>query len=220
MYVSEGDRVVVVTGANGGLGYHLPVALLRDGYRVAGLDVEGDRLRPLQERNPDRVRFHDCDMTDDDEVEATIEGILDRWGRIDVLVNNASVFEFAPFEERTVEDTRREFEVNYFGYVRTLRAVLPHMRARNEGIVHNVSSGAVVVGHPGLSGYASTKGAIGALVGSLRLELRHEDVWCTPMHPPLMDTRSAAGIGYPSYLLATRWTWGESSPNGSSRPGR
>ena len=201
MSASEDGRVVVVTGTNGGLGYHLLLALLRSGYRVAGLDVEGDQLRPLQERHPDRIRVHDCDVTGDEEVEAAIEGVLDRWDRIDVLGNNASVFEFAPFEERTVEDTRREFEVNYFGYVRTLRAVLPHMRARNEGIVHNVSSGAGLVGHPGLSGYASTKGAIEALVRSLRLELRREDVWCTLMHPPLMNTGSAAEIGYPSYLM-------------------
>jgi short-subunit dehydrogenase len=91
--------------------------------------------------------------------------------------------------------------VNYFGYVRLLHAVLPHMRERNGGIIHNVSSGAGLVGHPGLSGYASTKGAIEALVRSLRLELQHEDVACTVMHPPLSNTRSAAELGYPeSYL--------------------
>ena len=112
------------------------------------------------------------------------------------------MFEFAPFEEQTIDGTRREFEVNYFGYVRTIRAVLPHMRARNEGIVHNVSSGVGLVGHPGLSGYASTKGAIEAFVRSLRLELQHENVWCTLMHPPLVNTRSAAEIGYPSYLMS------------------
>ena len=199
---AEDGRVVVVTGANEGLGYHLLLALLEDGYRVAGLDVEGSQLRPLQERHPDRVRFCDCDVTDDGEVDAAVDGVLDRWDRIDVLVNNAAVFEFAPFDEQTIDDTRREFEVNYFGYVRTLRAVLPHMRARDEGIVHNVSSGAGLVGHPGLSGYASTKGAIEALVRSLRLELQHENVWCTLMHPPLMNSRSAAEIGYPAYLLS------------------
>ena len=127
--------------------------------------------------------------------------MLDEWGRIDILVNNAAVFNFGPFEDQTLDDTRREFEVNYFGCVRTIRAVLPHMKAR-EGIIHNVSSGAGLVGHPGLSGYASTKGAIEALTRSLRLELRYENVSCTVMHPALSNTRSAAELGYPESALS------------------
>ena len=202
MASSEGGRVVVVTGANEGIGYHLLTALLEDGYRVAGLDVDGENVRPLAGAYPERVRYYDCDVTADDEVRAAIDGVLDAWGRIDVLVNNAATFEFAPFAEQTLEDTRREFEVNYFGYVRTIRAVLPHMRARNEGIVHNVSSGVALVGHPGLTGYASTKGAVEALTRSLRLELRNEGVSCTVMHPPLTNTRTAAALGYPEWLLS------------------
>jgi NAD(P)-dependent dehydrogenase (short-subunit alcohol dehydrogenase family) len=201
MSTSEG-RVVVVTGANGGIGYHLSAALVEDGYRVAGLDIEGERFRSLRETYPDRTRFYDCDVTADDEVRTAIDGVLDRWGRIDVLVNNAAIVGFAPFEDRTIADTRREFEVNYFGYVRTIRAVLPHMRARNEGIVHNVSSGVGLVGHPGLSGYASTKGAIEGLVRSLRMELQHTGVSVTLMHPPLTNTRPAAEIGYPAFLMS------------------
>ncbi len=201
MSTSEG-RVVVVTGANGGIGYHLSAALIEDGYRVAGLDIEEERFRSLQETYPDRTRFYDCDVTADDEVRTAIDGILDRWGRIDVLVNNAAIIGFAPFEDRTIADMHREFEVNYFGYVRTIRAVLPHMRARDGGIVHNVSSGVGLVGHPGLSGYASTKGAIEALARSLRLELQHTNVSVTLMHPPLTETQPAVDIGYPAFLMS------------------
>ena len=148
------------------------------------------------------MQFHDCDVTVDDDIGTAIDAVLGRWGRIDVLVNNAAVFQFEPFEDRTLADTRREFEVNYFGSLRLLHEVLPHMRARGEGIVHNVSSGVGLVGHPGLTGYASTKGAIEALTRSLRLELHGEDVWVTVMHPPLTNTRSAAELGYPDSLLS------------------
>ena len=199
---TPGRRTVVITGANEGIGYHVLTGLLETEYRVAGLDIDGEAIRSLRETHPGQVRYFECDVTSDDDVRITIDEILDRWGRIDILVNNAAVFNFAPFEDQTLADTRREFEVNYFGYVRTIRAVLPHMRARGEGIVHNVSSGAGLVGHPGLSGYASTKGAIEALVRSLRLELRHENVACTVMHPPLSNTRSASQIGYPESLLS------------------
>ena len=199
---SETERVVVVTGANEGIGYGLLTALLEDGYRVAGLDVEGEHVEALRGMYPERVRWFECDVTLDEDVEAAVEGVLDEWGRIDRLVNNAAVFTFAPFADQTIADTRREFEVNYFGYVRTIRAVLPHLRERNRGIVHNVSSGVASLGHPGLSGYASTKGAVEALTRSLRLELRDGDVTCTVMHPALAATRSAAELGYPAALMS------------------
>ena len=148
------------------------------------------------------MRFYECDVTADGEVETAIDGVVDEWGRIDILVNNAAIFDFGFFEDRTLADTRREFEVNYFGYLRTIRAVLPHMRARNEGIIHNVSSGVGLVGSPGLSGYASTKGAVEAFTRSLRLELQHENVSCTLMHPSLASTRSAAKLGYPASVMS------------------
>lgn len=196
------ERVVCLTGANEGIGYHMLTALLNDGFRVAGLDVNGANVRSLRDVYDNRVRFYECDLTDTDDVKTAVEEIIDRWDRIDILVNNAAIFNYAPFEKQTLADTRREFDVNYFGYVRTIRAVLPHMRAREAGIIHNVSSGVGLVGHPGLTGYASTKGAIEALVRSLRLELRHENVSCTLMHPPLSNTRSAAELGYPESMMS------------------
>jgi pimeloyl-ACP methyl ester carboxylesterase/NAD(P)-dependent dehydrogenase (short-subunit alcohol dehydrogenase family) len=196
------ERIVVITGANEGIGYHTLTALLVKGYRVAGLDIDGENIQPLQETYPGRVRFYECDVTVDDDVETAIEGIIDEWGKIDILLNNAAIFTFRFFEDRTVDDTREEFEVNYFGYLRTIRAVLPHMRARNKGIIHNMSSGVGRVGNPGLSGYASTKGAVEAFTRSLRLELQHENVSCTVMHPPLTNTRSATTLEYPEYMYS------------------
>ncbi|MFC7141223.1 SDR family NAD(P)-dependent oxidoreductase [Halosimplex aquaticum] len=189
--------VVVVTGANEGIGYHLSRALIGDGYRVAALDVNRDGLDALAEVAPDRVHVVEYDVTADEDVEAAVDAVLDRWDRIDVLVNNAAVFDFGLFADRTLEDTRREFEVNFFGYLRTIHAVLPHMRARGSGIIHNVSSGVAAVGHPGLSGYTATKGAVEGLTRTLREELRHEDVWCTLLYPPATRTRSAAALDYP-----------------------
>lgn len=75
------------------------------------------------------------------------------------------------------------------------------MRARNEGIIHNVSSGVGLVGNPGLTGYASTKGAIEALPRSLQLELQHENVSRSILHPRLAKTRSAKTLGYPESQL-------------------
>ncbi|QZP39743.1 SDR family NAD(P)-dependent oxidoreductase [Halobaculum magnesiiphilum] len=199
---TDGARVVAVTGANEGIGHGIAAALLADGDRVAVLDVNGDGVDALAATHGDAVRYHECDVTDDDSVTTAVGAVRDEWGHIDVLVNNAAVFTAGAFLDRDPTDLRREFDVNYFGTVRTMRAVLPEMLKRDAGTVHTVSSGAGIVGHPLLSGYASTKGALEALVRSVRSELRHANVAVTLMHPPLTNTRSAARIGYPESLLA------------------
>jgi NAD(P)-dependent dehydrogenase (short-subunit alcohol dehydrogenase family) len=199
---SETGRVVVLTGANEGIGYGMLTALVENGYRVAGLDVRGDAIESLQESHPATVRYYDCDVTVDDDVERAVTEIIDEWGRIDILVNNAAVLNFGFFDEQTAADIDQVFAVNFFGAVRLIRAVLPHMRAQEGGIIHNVSSGAGRVGNPGLTGYAATKGAIESFTRSLRHELRHEPVTCTIMHPRLAATRSANTLGYPASQLS------------------
>jgi len=196
------DRVVLITGANEGIGYQMLTTLVEDGYRCAGVDVHGENLEPRQRADPDRVRYDECDVTDSDSVRDAVSGVIDAWDRIDILVNNAAIANFGPFTELPIEETRREFEVNYFGCRRTIRAVLPHMRSRGSGIIHNVSSGVALGGHPGLTGYASTKGAIEAFTRSLRQELRDENVVCTLMHPPMTDTGMTTDLDWPDSMLA------------------
>lgn len=193
---------VVLTGANVGIGYHMLSALVGDGYRVAALDVEGDNVQPLRDSSPDAVRFYECDVADTGDVREAIDDVLDRWGRIDVLVNNAAVGHVGRFDDQPVEDVRRTFEVNVFGYLRTIRAALPHMRARDDGIIHNVGSGTGALGHPGLASYAATKGAIRAFTRSLRLELRRTGVTCTLMVPPTTDTGLSRELSYPGWMVA------------------
>ncbi|WP_083867318.1 SDR family NAD(P)-dependent oxidoreductase [Natrialba taiwanensis] len=200
--MSESNRVVVVTGANEGIGYHMLTSLVADGYRVAGLDSTVANLESLQETEPKRVRYYECDVTNLDDVQDAVSGVIETWDRIDILVNNAGISNFAPFGELAMEQTRREFEVNFFGYMRMIRAVLPHMRDRGDGIIHNMGSGTGDVGHPGLSGYAATKGAIKAFVRSLRLELHHTGVSCTLMVPPTTNTQMVAGLEYPLWMTS------------------
>jgi NAD(P)-dependent dehydrogenase (short-subunit alcohol dehydrogenase family) len=92
--------------------------------------------------------------------------------------------------------------VNFFGYLRTIQAVVPIMKAQGGGIIHNVSSGVGLTGFPGASGYASSKGAIEAFSRTLRLELVRYNIWVTIVHPPLTYTRSSALLGIPPSSMA------------------
>lgn len=200
MTASKDETVVILTGANEGIGYHMLTALAEENYRIAALDITGDNVRDVRDDYPSQVRYYECDVTDSEDVETVVSDIIDQWERIDILVNNAGVARFDPFQERSIADTRREFEVNFFGYQRLIRAVLPHMREQGTGIIHNMGSGTADTGHPGLSGYSATKGAIKAFIRSLQLELRHTDISCTLMIPPSTNTQMTADIEYPEWM--------------------
>lgn len=202
MTTTSTGRVIVLTGANEGIGYHMLKALIDEGYRVAGLDIDVDNLRAIRESSPDEIRLYECDVSDPGDVDSAVSDVIDQWERIDILVNNAAVAEFAPFGEHSMAATRREFETNFFGYLRMINAVLPHMQAHNDGIIHNMGSGTGDIGHPGLVGYAATKGAIKAMTRSLALELRDTGISCTLMVPPTTDTRMSAHLGYPDWMRA------------------
>lgn len=186
--------VVIVTGANRGIGLGLAEALSDRGYNVACLDLTGENLNGLW--------YLECDVTDPRQVEVAVKAVVNRWGRIDVLVNNACLAVFGPFEERDPGETRREFEVNYFGYVNMIRAVLPFMKAEGHGLIHNLSSTVGFTGFAGLCGYASTKGAVEALSRTLALEFAPYGIVVNVVHPPLTQTRSAAPLGVPPQFMA------------------
>lgn len=200
MTPSNDEMVVILTGANEGIGYHMLTALAEANHRIAALDINGDNVRDVRDDSAGQVRYYKCDVTDNEAVDTTVSEIIDRWGRIDILINNAGIVRVGSFQECSMTDTRHEFEVNFFGYQRMIRAVLPYMRARGSGIIHNMGSGTADTGHPGLSGYSATKGAIKALVFSLQLELRHTGVFCTLMIPPSTNTQMTADLEYPEWM--------------------
>jgi NAD(P)-dependent dehydrogenase (short-subunit alcohol dehydrogenase family) len=187
-------RVIVITGANNGIGLGLAKALSAGDDHVACLDISGENLAGL--------RYFNCDVTDPAQVKASIGEALADWGRIDILVNNACLAIFSPFEEKSLADTRREFEVNYYGYINLIQAVIPTMKAQHQGVIHNFSSTVGTSGFAGIYGYSSTKGAIDALSRTLAIELAPYGITVNIVHPPLTRTKSSEPLGVPSQLMA------------------
>ena len=195
------DRVIVITGANNGIGLAMTRALRDTNDRIAGLDLATDKLESLAS-NSDHVRPYRCDVTDQERTREVVADVVRVWERVDVLVNNACLCLLKPYLARTQEEIRREFEVNYFGYLNMIDAVLPVMGEQGRGVIHNVSSGVGITGYPGISGYASTKGAVEALTRTLDLELADLGITVNLMHPPLTRTRSSAPLGVPPQMMA------------------
>jgi len=195
-------QVIILTGAENGIGYHMLSALVADGYRVAAIDIHIEAILQLDKKYPQLLLPIRCSVSDEDQVNDAVQQVFQTWGRIDILVNNACLVVYQPFEERTPDSIRQEFEVNYFGYLNLIRAVLPVMKSQGSGLIHNVSSGIGITGHSSLVGYTSTKGAVEAATRTLAFELAPYGITVNLIHPPLTATQSTSAIGFPPGIMA------------------
>ena len=161
------DRVALVTGASSGIGEAAARALVGAGFTVYGTSR---RATPGEKRGD--VVFLPLDVTDDESVADAVREVLDRSGRIDVLVNNAGLGVAGAAEESSLEQARALFETNLFGSIRMTRAVLPHMREQHSGRIINVSSIVGLIPVPYMALYASSKHALEGYSESVDHEVR------------------------------------------------
>ena len=176
-------RVALVTGASSGIGEASARALLGSGFTVYGTSrsaVAGDER--------DGVVFLPLDVTDDESVAAAVREVLDRSGRIDVLVNNAGLGIAGAAEESSIEQARALFETNLFGAMRMIRAVLPQMREQASGRIVNVSSVLGLLPAPFGALYAATKHAIEGYSESLDHEVREHGIRVLLVEPAYTRT--------------------------------
>ena len=158
------------------MGLLTSVQLAAANYQVvaAVLDMkESEQLKQLAAAKgiADRISIVELDIANEAQVEAVITDTIDRYGKIDVLINNAGIGGHGFIEEIPLEAWRRTFNVNFFGTLSCIRAVLPHMRTRKSGTIINMSSLAGRVATPGTGPYSATKFALEAISESLRLEM-------------------------------------------------
>jgi NAD(P)-dependent dehydrogenase (short-subunit alcohol dehydrogenase family) len=194
--------VVIATGAGHGIGFYTAKALLDSGWQVAGIDIVIDQLVALESGSEGRLLAVCADVTDEAQITAAVSAVMDRWGHIDVLLNNAALALFRSFDEKDITEMQRELDVNLLGYARMIKAVLPVMKAQGGGRILNVGSGVGITGYPGLSGYSSSKGGIEAFTRTLALELKPHNIAVVLVHPPLTNTASAAPMGLPPQVMA------------------
>jgi NAD(P)-dependent dehydrogenase (short-subunit alcohol dehydrogenase family) len=166
--------VILVTGANSGIGRAAAVHLAAAGHTVHGAmrDLgKGAKLADEAAAAGAEVHPVELDVSDDDSVRAGVQAVLDAEGRIDVLVNNAGLGYNKAVEEIDIAEGKQVFDVNYWGVVRCTQAVLPGMRERGEGTIVNVSSVAGRVAALAQAVYASSKWALECLSENLAQEL-------------------------------------------------
>jgi NAD(P)-dependent dehydrogenase (short-subunit alcohol dehydrogenase family) len=205
-------QCAIVTGAATGIGFAAATRLAEEGASVVIADIKGHEAAAagLKSRGLD-VTAVTADVSRDDSVAALVSGVMERSGRIDIVVNNAAIasgLKPGPFEQKTSEDWLRVYDVNVVGIFRMCRAVSPHMRAAGSGRIINLSSGTAFKGTPGLMQYVASKGAIISMTRALASEFAPHNILVNAVAPGFTLSESAAARPelkpYSEMAIATR----------------
>lgn len=164
------NKVVIVTGASSGIGEAIARELAGDGCRVMLVARREERLKSLASELGDQCGYFTADVTKLDQVKSMASTTLEKFGQIDVIINNAGVMPVAPMSDLKVDDWHQAIDVNINGVLHGIAAVLPHMLERGSGQVINIGSVASLKVFPGFSVYCGTKFAVKAISEGLRQE--------------------------------------------------
>lgn len=176
-------KVWLITGSSSGFGRSLVEAVLKKGDRVVATARKPEYLDDLVQQYPETVHAVRLDVTNLQDVQAAIKSALNQYDRIDVLVNNAGYPAMGAIEELSDDDTRRQFETNFFGALSMIRAVLPTMREQRSGHILNISSFAGVASFSGLGIYSATKFALEGASEALAQEVKPLGIKVTLIEP-------------------------------------
>lgn len=193
--------VVLVTGASSGIGAATARLAGERGARVVLAARRRDRIEALAAELPDAVAVT-TDVTDGQQVAGLVDRAVERYGRVDVLVNNAGQGLHVPVEQIDLDDLRAVFELNVVGALAALQAVVPVMRRQGAGSIVNVSSGTTLFTPAGTGGYAATKAALNMLSAVARAELADDGIVVSTVYPFITATEFhhalRAGGGVPA----------------------
>lgn len=192
---------VLITGTSKGIGFETALAFARAGHRVYAT-MRNPSQSPLLAETAARenlpIMISAMNVDSDQSVSEAIAAILGSNGPIDVLVNNAGVEGSGSVEEFPLAEFRAIMETNYFGALRCIQAVVPHMRQRGSGCIINVSSVAGRLSNPPLTSYCASKWALEALSEGLAGEMKTFNVRVAIVEPGIIDTAMARRIGDPA----------------------
>ena len=183
------NKVVIVTGTSSGLGRAFAQALLEAGFKVVGTVRKPEAALEFEQLKPGAAFARILDVTEAPErLASVVEEIEQSVGPVYALINNAGYGHEGTLEESSMDELRQQFEVNVFGAVAMMKAVLPGMRARREGRILNVTSMGGLMTMPGLSYYHGSKFALEGISSSLAKEVRPLGIYVTAVEPGMFRT--------------------------------
>ena len=181
------EKIAIVTGASSGIGETTAVALAEAGARIALVARRTERMQTISARieqaTGSAAHIITGDVADPATATAAVEETLNKWGRVDILINNAGVMFLGPIDRVKVEDWRQMINLNLLGLMYFTHAVVPIMRSQKSGHVVNISSVAGRFARAGSSGYNASKWGVGAFSEALRQEVCVDKIRVTIIEP-------------------------------------
>jgi NAD(P)-dependent dehydrogenase (short-subunit alcohol dehydrogenase family) len=191
----ENQKVWFVTGASKGLGLSLVKQLLSAGYKVAATSRTADSLsKAVGLGETETFLPLEVSITTEHSVKEAVQKTIEKFGTIDVLVNNAGYGLFGTVEELSDEEARKNYDINVFGSLNVIRQTLPYMRAKHSGKIFNISSiGGFTADFPGVGIYCSTKFAVAGFTEALASEVKELGISATVVYPGYFRTEFLSG---------------------------
>jgi len=188
------DKVAIVTGAAKGIGRGIALALAKEGALVVVSDLNDaeclDVVAEIEKLGSEGIAVK-CDVSQKADVDELISAAMTKWGRLDILANNAGIYPFKPFEEITEEGWDKVINVNLKSVFLTSQAAVKVMKPGSK--IVNISSIAAFVGFAGLTHYCATKGGLNGLIRALALELAPKKINVNNVAPGAIETPGATG---------------------------
>ena len=210
------EKTVLITGASSGIGEATVRELAENGAKLFIGARRTDRLETLADELGDAVAWQSLDVTDPDNFQAFVAAAQERFGSVDVLINNAGVMPLSPLAALKQDEWSRMIDVNIRGVLNGIAAVLPRFVAQRSGHVVNVASIAAHFVMPSAAVYCATKYAVWALTEGLRQE--HDDIRTTIISPGVVDTELGNDITDPQIASAlTAWREKSLTPDAIAR---
>ncbi|MDP9253441.1 MAG: SDR family oxidoreductase [Verrucomicrobiota bacterium] len=206
---SFAGKSVLITGGSRGLGLVIARQICAEGGRVALLARDARELHrardELSKEGGEAITIV-CDLLDRGQAEAAIEEVIDRFGGVDVLINNAGIIEVGPLSHMKREDFEKSMNLHFWAPFTLIWKVVPHMRRRGGGRIVNISSIGGKMAVPHLAPYCASKFALVGLSDSMRAELALDDILVTTVTPGLMRTGSHVNARFKGHHAA-EYTW-------------
>lgn len=184
----KNQKVWFITGASRGFGFEIAKAALANGDNVVATVRRNAEELTEKLGNIDRLLVTLLDVTNESQTKATVKQAVDKFGRIDVLVNNAGYGLLSAVEEAADEEVRKNYDTNVFGLLNVIRAVLPYLREKRSGHIINLSSVGGLTGIAGWGLYCSTKFAVEGITEALAVELAPLNIYSTTVEPGFFRT--------------------------------
>jgi short-subunit dehydrogenase len=196
------DKVAVITGASSGIGKQLAFDLASLGCKVVLIARNKENLLKAKKeigQIKTEVMAISCDVTDKKQVKEMAEQVLKKFGRIDLLINDAGYGNYRKIDDAAIEDFESMMATNYLGTVYCIKSFLPVMRRQGEGHIVNIASMVALIGFPGFSAYGASKWAVLGFSESLYNELYGSSINLTVVCPSGVDTNFFSNPTFDSY---------------------